>query len=243
MIPQWLELVKSFFLNKFEPCERKEVYYEEQEVGHATPTWPMVAVVGLEPTRFVPTHFECAMFTVFIIPPYTLAFIHPTCWHQIASMRIIEGATFLNRKETKENSSSCAIVSHNQTWPTRSSQKLVRPTASTTSAMFDCLVPRYPTFTGICDLALFHQVVGQPNLAVGRFEFGKILRIPHLLQPLLPHFVICISHENPNRRSGGWIVYTLTSHSSVAVQYSPYPLLPIGLWPHFIAIFIDPSIK
>lgn len=45
-------------------------------------------------TVFPPTDFESVMSADSITPPYTLAFIHPTCWHQIASMRIIEGATF-----------------------------------------------------------------------------------------------------------------------------------------------------
>ena len=48
------------------------------------------------------------------------------------------------------------------------------------------LMPRYPTFTGICDLVLFHQ------LWVSRFSVDQCLTF---------------KHENPNRRSGsdGWI--------------------------------------
>lgn len=92
-------------------------------------------------------------------------------------MRIIEGATFLNRKETKENSSSCAIVLHNQTWPTRFGRKhpphihfYPRPCLIVLQRFgfrsLCCgelkpwyrLMPRYPTFTGICGLVLFHQL-------------------------------------------------------------------------------------
>lgn len=119
-------------------------------------------------------------------------------------MRIIEGATFQNRKETKGNSSSCTIVSHNQTWPTRSSQKLVRPTSFLILSHVWLFGAPLSYFYGDMWPCSLSSTVGQLSLAVGRFEFGKTLHIPHLLQPLLPHFVICVSHENPNRRSGSW---------------------------------------
>lgn len=119
-------------------------------------------------------------------------------------MRIIEGATFLNRKETKENSSSCAIVLHNQTWPTRFGRKhpphihfYPRPCLIVLQRFgfrsLCCgelkpwyrLMPRYPTFTGICGLVLFHQLwVSQ--LSVRVFVVSQLKTI---------------QHENPNRRS------------------------------------------
>ena len=80
-----------------------------------------------------------------IVPPL---FVQPTATGSEYEDYRIDNSLF--RKYPKENSSSCTIVFHNQAWPTNTQSSHVIVFA----AMLG--VPCYPTFTGLCNLVLFH---------------------------------------------------------------------------------------